>query len=862
MGRIGIGIAATALLVGSGAIAAGTTAGAADPPGNDAADARKAACGVLTTTPKYNGDVPSPEEALGFELGDHQATVRQMYRYMDIIDRNSNKVVTGTAGRTATGTPLKYALLSAKGNVKPAKLKRISRDAAKLRDPNLPKGQAKAIQKRMPTILWLTGNVHGNEPAAGDAGLQIMYELADRTDCVAKRISENALVGFIPSQNPDGRTADTRENTYAFDMNRDWFSTTQPETKAKLQLIREFPPQLFIDEHGMGGDGYFFPPNTDPTYHETSKQSVNWVNNLYGAANAASFTSEGLEFETYEAGYDLFFQGYGDSAPTTQFGAAGMTFEVGQEASYPDQTYKHYLTGMSSLYAGATHRQSILRDWHRGYVQAARQGRQCRLEPNEVYNPGNTVQQPVPSRRVCGYFLSSDTPAKKRELAAVVQRLQDAGVKVYRLTKPVRVPDFREYGRAPQRETIQRGTYWVPMAQAEKHWVQAMLNENTYVPFPYFYDVSGWSMALLSNLDGGYTGTKVNQSALELLPRQRVRPMPLPGRLPEIGVLSYDSSPFRPSQSAGWLRWRLDNDWEMPNVDVRPSQVSERTLSDLDTLVVPDTDPERMAELIGSDGANALRTWVNEGGHLIAWQGGTQLAAQLGLSRAVVAEPTGRAPGTLFRVNVAGNSPLTKGVGADNWVMYNSDAVMTAADDANVVASYPAADSSDWFVSGYQEGAEELGETALEISEPVGSGDVTVFSSDPNFRAFSDGTARLLYNAILTSRGTQARQLDTAPPAGAKVRKAGVAKARKAARAMVHPYGAALEIRVPADDAEATADVLREHASNVRVARSGETATVYVPAGRHASADPAGWVRELPTSLEDAGVEPLSIDTP
>ncbi|HLR85720.1 MAG TPA: hypothetical protein VK059_12265, partial [Nocardioidaceae bacterium] len=63
MGRIGIGIAATALLVGSGAIAAGTTAGAADPPGNDAADARKAACGVLTTTPKYNGDVPSPEEA-------------------------------------------------------------------------------------------------------------------------------------------------------------------------------------------------------------------------------------------------------------------------------------------------------------------------------------------------------------------------------------------------------------------------------------------------------------------------------------------------------------------------------------------------------------------------------------------------------------------------------------------------------------------------------------------------------------------------------------------------------------------------------------------------------------------------------
>ncbi|UYM04690.1 M14 family zinc carboxypeptidase [Solicola gregarius] len=860
MGRIRIGVATMALLAGGGVVAAGTTPGAADPPSGDAA--RKAACGVLTTTPRYAGDVPSPQESLGFELGSHQTTVRQLYKYMNVIDRSSDKVVSGTAGRTATGTPLKYALLSTKGNVKPARLRKIASDAAKLRDPSLPRGQAKAIQKRMPAILWLTGNVHGDEAAAGDAGLQIMYELADRTDCVAKRITDNALVGFIPSQNPDGRTADTRENSYAFDMNRDWFSQTQPETNAKLDLLRKYPPQLFIDEHGMGGDGYFFPPNTDPTYHETSSQSVGWINNLYGAANAASFTAEGLDFETYESGYDLFFQGYGDSVPTTQFGAAGMTFEVGQDAAYPDQTYKHYLSGISSLYAGATHRKSIVTDWHKGYVQAERQGRQCRLEPNEVYNPGNTVQQPVPSMRVCGYFLSSGTVAKKRDLAVVVQRLQDAGVKVYRLTKPVHVSDFTEYGRTPDDATMQRGTYWIPMDQAEKHWVQAMLNENTYVPFPYFYDVSGWSMALLSNLEGGYTGTKVQQSALAPLPRQKVGPMPLPQKLPEVGVLSRDSSPFRPSQSAGWLRWRLDRDWEVPNVDVRPSQVSESTLSGLDTLIVPDTDAERMADLIGAEGADALRTWVDQGGHLIGWQGGTELAAQLGLSTAVLTEPTGQAPGTLFRTNVSGNSPLTKGVGSDDWVMYDSDPLMAAGDPADVVAAYPAADSDDWYVSGYQEGAEELGETAFEVSEPVGSGDVTVFASDPNFRAFSDGTARLLYNAILTSRGTQARQADLAPRAESNARAADVERARGAASRLDRVYDPAVAVRVADADVAAATDVLRGHGADVRVARSGDTATVYVPAGRRASADPAGWVRDLPAALEDAGVEPLSIDTP
>jgi hypothetical protein len=30
--------------------------------------------------------------------------------------------------------------------------------------------------------------------------------------CAAKRILDNALVGIIPTQNPDGREAETREN--------------------------------------------------------------------------------------------------------------------------------------------------------------------------------------------------------------------------------------------------------------------------------------------------------------------------------------------------------------------------------------------------------------------------------------------------------------------------------------------------------------------------------------------------------------------------------------------------------------------------------------------------------------------------
>ena len=101
----------------------------------------------------------------------------------------------------------------------------------------------------------------------------------------ARGSSTTPLVVILPTQNPDGREADTRRNAYGFDMNRDWFARTQPETDGKVELLRRYPPVLFIDAHEMGStDGYFFPPNADPIYHEIADEAVGWINDLYGAA--------------------------------------------------------------------------------------------------------------------------------------------------------------------------------------------------------------------------------------------------------------------------------------------------------------------------------------------------------------------------------------------------------------------------------------------------------------------------------------------------------------------------------------------------------------------------------------------------
>ena len=140
-------------------------------------------------------------------------------------------------------------------------------------------------------VLWLMGNVHGDEESATDAELRVLYELADRDDCAARQILDNTLVGIIPTQNPDGREADTRQNSYGFDMNRDWFARTQTETDTKLELLRRYPGVLYVDAHEMGGNHYFFPPTADPTYHEVTPQSMDWQDYLYGGALAAEFTA-------------------------------------------------------------------------------------------------------------------------------------------------------------------------------------------------------------------------------------------------------------------------------------------------------------------------------------------------------------------------------------------------------------------------------------------------------------------------------------------------------------------------------------------------------------------------------------------
>jgi hypothetical protein len=688
-------------------------------------------CDPIRTRPHFRGAVPTPQQVLGYRLGSREATDQEIGHYWRVADRASDRVVTGVYAHSWDGRPLRYALV---GN--PSTLHRlptIRRNLNRLRDPSTPKRQARAIIRRTPTILWIAANVHGNEPSGGDAVVRLLHELADSSDCVASAILSHAIVGLIPVQNPDGRAHDTRYNSYAFDMNRDVLAATQPEVSGRLRLLWKFPPQLFVDEHENDSGGYFFPPDADPIYHETPNGLYHEVEHLYGPANERTFKAHGWRYETSNSGYDFFAQVYGDTVPTTQMGAVGMTFEQGDAKPYPVRVRHQYTSALTTLFTGATHHALVLRQWRHTFVQAKRQGQHCRLQPNHIFNPGHRLQRRVPKRPVCGYFLLGNS----RETRLTVSRLQTAHVIVDRLSHRTLVPDYRPYGDAPRRRTLPAGTYWISLAQAQKHWVQATLNEDTYVPFPYFYDVSGWSLPLLAGIQGGSTGRHLHAPVVRV-PKLRKPIAPRPHHaLPRIAVLDQWARTSNDYQYSGWLKWRLAQDWRFPYKVLEPEQINAKSLRKVDVLIVGNIDSKPVYRRLGAKGRTALSAWAGHGGRYVGWQEGALLASALGISQVGMTAPKTESPGALMRIRTP------RGPDEIEWDSdYN---LVLAPGDARVVGAFP----KHMFLSGFATKSKALAGTALETVEELGRGSVTVFGYEPNFRAVADGSARLLRQAIL-----------------------------------------------------------------------------------------------------------------
>ena len=503
-------------------------------------------------------------------------------------------------------------------------------------------------------ILWVAANVHGGEESGADASLHALYELAARDDCVVDEIIANALVVILPTQNPDGRELGQRRNVNGFDMNRDWFARTQPETDGKLEVVREYPPMLFIDAHEFGLADYFFPPNADPEYHEIPDQAHDWINELYSPAIVDQFNQESIKF-FHGAPYDFFAIVFGDTVPAAGYHAAGMTFEKESGDPIGEREHEQFTSIWASLAAGAAARDQVLADWHESWADAYQQGAAGELDSNNVYEPKHKLYQQVPDQTIRGFYLLDD-PDRAFELDLLIRRLQRMGVDVRQLTAPLALGDFHPYGDPGGPTVLPAGTYWITTAQAEKHWIHSMLNEETWIPFDVTYDVTAWSNPLLMNLDGGWSGDAVSPAS-DLVPDLDA-PEWLPTADDELKVLLLENErSTRGYESANQTAYLFRDVWGLSYDHEVLADFDTAELPGYDVVVLPDGYANYALQDLGAKGKKALRAWVNDGGRLVAWQGGAVVAAKAGISTAQFSTSNSNAPGTLMRVAVDDESP-------------------------------------------------------------------------------------------------------------------------------------------------------------------------------------------------------------
>jgi len=104
-----------------------------------------------------------------------------------------------------------------------------------------------SVDKR--AALLLVGCQHGHEPAGREAILGLLQHLATTTDPDELLLLEEFGVVAMPTTNPDGFNANSRENANGVDLNRDHIELTQPETRVIASVLGRTRPLVAVDTH-------------------------------------------------------------------------------------------------------------------------------------------------------------------------------------------------------------------------------------------------------------------------------------------------------------------------------------------------------------------------------------------------------------------------------------------------------------------------------------------------------------------------------------------------------------------------------------------------------------------------------------
>ncbi len=458
---------------------------------------------------QYDPALPTFQKVLGYGPGERISSHANLMRYLDTLAQAApTRMKIFEYARSWEDRKLVYAAIGSEANIR-----RLDAIKAAMQKPGDPRKNLAG----MPVVLWLGYGVHGNEISSPDAALLTAYHLlAARRDKMVDDILANVIVLIDPTQNPDGRDRFVhnfeqsegvepdaspiaaehnepwpmgRTNHYNFDLNRDWFAITQPETRGRIKTLREWLPVVFVDLHEMGAEStYYFAPEAIPfNPHLVPEQKTSL--DLFGKNNAKWFDHYGFSYFTREV-YDAFYPGYGASWPS-YYGSVAMTYENASSRGllmrrsddstfhFRDTVQRHFVASISTAEAAAKHRDTLFDNFDRYRRTAIEEGSK------------EAIREYILPRR-------GDVSAVDK----LAQLLADQGVQLKRATAA-----FASYPA---------GSYVIPLAQPAKRLIRTLLDVDIPLEQKFMeeqerrrkkklpdeiYDVTAWSLPLLYNVE-------------------------------------------------------------------------------------------------------------------------------------------------------------------------------------------------------------------------------------------------------------------------------------------------------------------------------------------------------------------------
>jgi hypothetical protein len=277
------------------------------------------------------------------------------------IETTSNRVKVEVLGQSAGGRNMFLVVLSA-----PEAMGRLGQYQAirntMLKDPN----KAQEMIDRFGDFkvpIFINGSIHGNEYPGTDAAMRLIETLAYDSSPETMEILQNAILLINVVQNPDGRVLGTRANANGIDINRDFITQSQPETRATVKLIKEWNPMVVLDLHGFVNPMLIEPctPPHNPNYEYDLY--IKWALDQAEAMEAELFAQTGFRAQipfrddgagwddwppTYTPMYSMYHGAYGHTLETPYRDARGVD--------------AHYAAVWGALKFAAANRQAMVRD--------------------------------------------------------------------------------------------------------------------------------------------------------------------------------------------------------------------------------------------------------------------------------------------------------------------------------------------------------------------------------------------------------------------------------------------------------------------------------------------------------------------